>query len=151
MGEGLGEGVEIRLRLGRARHRGTKEDRQMQEADLEAIAKEYLEAMESRDLARCVDFYAEDGVINFQNGIFKGKKAIEEWHKERFEADLRVTKIEQVKIEGDTVKVDAMTTSSRLRAWKIDELSGTVTLQFEEGKIKEISFALRVYNPLEGW
>lgn len=123
----------------------------MQDAELEAIAKEYLEAMEARDLARCVDFYAEDGVINFQNGVFKGKQAIEEWHKERFDADLRVTKIEQVKVEGDTVKVDAITTSNRLKAWKIDSLSGTVIVKFENGKIKETSFSLRVYNPLEGW
>lgn len=123
----------------------------MVEADLQAAVEEYLQAFDERDLPTCVGFYAEDATIHFHVGVFQGIQAIEEWHRERFDADLRLLQLEKITVEENTVNVDAVATSSRLKAWKINRLAGKVVLAFEEGKIKEARFSARVYNPFERW
>jgi len=123
----------------------------MENDSLEALVKDYLRALEERNLSRCLDFYADDATIKFQTGVFHGKQAIEEWHKDRFNAELTVVKIEKVDVQGDRVVVDGTVTSNRLKAWKINRLSGRVTFLFENGNIKKTEFGVRIYNPLEGW
>ena len=123
----------------------------MQETNLQTIVHAYLQALDARDLSRCVDFFADDAIIEFQSGIFQGKQAIEEWHKARFAVDFQVISIDGIRTQGDLVVVDAVATSKRLKAWKIKKLSGRVTLLLQHGKIRNAKFGIRMTNPLEGW
>ena len=123
----------------------------MENSGLEALVKDYLEALSEMDLSRCLDFYADDATIKFQAGVFHGRQAIEEWHKDRFDAELKLVKIDKIDVQGNRVLVDGTATSKRLRAWKINRLSGRVIFLFENGSIKKTEFGVRIYNPLEGW
>jgi hypothetical protein len=123
----------------------------MEQQDLEEITKDYLQAVDSRDMSRCLEFFAEDACIHFMEGVFNGKEQIREYHQERLDANFRIAEVEGIKCLDDAVEIAAVITSDRLAAWRIESLSGTSTLRFQDGKIKEMSFALRVYNPLEGW
>jgi len=120
-------------------------------AEPRAIIQAYLQAARDRDLGGCVGFYAPDAKLTFMSGVFLGTKAIEEWHQERFAADLQFVRIDSVRAKGDVVTVDAVVTSKRLQAWKIGSLGGRATFHLQDGKIKETSFGLRLHNPLEGW
>lgn len=115
--------------------------------DLQMVVQAYLEAFEARDLSRCLDFYAEDATINFLSGLYEGQQAIEEWHQDRFTADLRLVQVDEISVQGDTATVDAVATSKRLRIWKIDSLNGRATFRFENGKIKQAKFGLQMNNP----
>ena len=123
----------------------------MEERDLQAVVQAYLQAFKARDLSRCLDFYAEDATIDFQSGLYRGREDIEEWHKERFAADLRVVRVDEIRVQGNTVILEAVATSNRLKAWRIANLTGTATFVFQQGKIKETKFGLRMSNLLEGW
>ena len=123
----------------------------MVEIDLQAAAEAYLQAFGERDLEKCMGFYSDDATIHFHVGVFQGREAIEEWHRERFDADLRLLSLEKITVEEGAVNIDAVATSTRLRAWKINRLAGKVGLVFEEGKIKEARLSARVYNPFERW
>ena len=118
----------------------------MQQTDIQATTMAYLDAFEARDLARCLDFYADDATLIFQTGHYEGKEAIERWHRDRFAADLRLVHLDGISVRGDSVKIDATATSNRLRAWKVPSIHGTVTLTFDNGKIKEAMFGVRM-----GW
>lgn len=119
--------------------------------ELPSLIDSYLQAARERDLDGCMTYFAEDAKLTFMSGIFEGKPAIEEWHKERFDADLQFIRIDAIKTRGDTVTVDAVVTSKRIKAWKIGTLGGRATFRIADGKIKETSFGLRLHNPLEGW
>ena len=121
----------------------------VQTTDLEAVIRAYLESFDARDLQRCVEFFAEDASIDFQMSAYRGHKAIQQWHADRFSADLRINRPESVRVNGDTVTVDAVISSERLAAWKVTSLSGRVTVRFECGKIKECKLTLRMGNPIE--
>lgn len=123
----------------------------MQQTDLQAVVQDYLQAYDQRDLARCMDFFAEDATVHFALGTYRGQQAIEEWHKDRFAADLRVTRIDEIRTQGDTVIVDAVATSKVAKAWRFDSVAGTATFVFQQDKIKEMKFGLRTTMPLEGW
>lgn len=119
--------------------------------DLETLTRGYLEAFEARDLALCLEYFADDAILAWQTGMYRGKQAIEEWHNDRFAADLRLLRREGIRVEGNTVTIDAVATSERLKAWRIGSLGGRVTLLFQDGKIRDTRFTLRVTNPLEHW
>jgi len=123
----------------------------MRGTDLEAMTKAYLQAYDQRDLSECMGFFAEDAIIRFAMGVYKGKQAIEEWHKDRFGADLRMIRVEGTRIQGDKVIVDAIATSKTAKAWGFDSVAGTATFVFQGGKIKQVKFGLRMSIPLEGW
>ena len=123
----------------------------MQETDLQAIAESYLQAFDERDLARCVDFYADDATIDFQIGHFQGKEAIERWHQDRFSADFRIVGVHEITVRGNTVVVEAAASSKKLRMWRIKRLSGKSTFQFEGGKIKQARFTAKMSAALENW
>ena len=89
--------------------------------------------------------------FEFQSGIFKGREAIAEWHRDRFAAGFQVVDLERVTATGETVVVEAAIASARLRAWKISKLGGKATLVFDAGLIKEVRMTPRIYNPFEGW
>jgi ketosteroid isomerase-like protein len=119
--------------------------------DLQEMVRAYLEAFERRDLPRCLEFFADDAAITFALSVYRGKQAIEEWHKDRFSADLRVVRVERIRSHNGAVVVDAVATSKVARAWRFASVSGTVTLVFDGSKIKEAKFGLRTPLPLEGW
>ena len=123
----------------------------MQEENLEATVESYLKAFDDRDLSRCLEFFAEDARIDFAMGVYKGSKAIEEWHAKRFEADLRVIRVERIRSNGDTVTVAAIATSKVAQAWKFPSIAGAVTFVFDRGRIKQGKFRLRPPIPIEGW
>ncbi len=121
------------------------------ENDLQAVVQEYLQAYDQRDLDLCMNFFSDDAKISFGLGTYRGKQAIEEWHKNRFTADLRVKHIDKIKLQSDTVIVDAEATSKVARTWGFPSVAGRVTFGFQQGKIKEVNFALRSNIPLENW
>ncbi|HEY63323.1 MAG TPA: nuclear transport factor 2 family protein [Caldilineae bacterium] len=122
-----------------------------QQSDLASLLQEYLAAVEARDLDRCLDFYTDDAIIHFAMGVYKGRQAITDWHRERFNADLRVLQLDRVSSQGDELTCELVITSKRLKAWRINTLRGKGTFRFENGKIKEARFSLAGANPLEGW
>lgn len=121
------------------------------QADRRAAVEGYLQALSQRNLEGCLSYFAEDATIYFQAGVFSGRKAIEDWHRDRFAVSFQVLDVSDMKIDGDTVVVDASITSDRVRAWKINKLAGKATLRFEQDRIKEARLAPRTYNPFEGW
>jgi ketosteroid isomerase-like protein len=122
----------------------------MQDVDLKAAVNAYLEAYDQRDLAACIDFFSEDATIHFGLGVYRGRQAIEEWHRDRFAADLRITRVEGIRPRGSTVVVDGVATSNTARAWGFDEVAGRATIVFHGEKIGEVKFGLRT-SVLEGW
>ncbi len=116
-----------------------------------ALIEEYLQAMKDRDLDRCVGMFADDATITFMNSQFKGRAAIETWHRDRFAAEGEIVKVDAIRVKGDTITLDALATSKKLRQWKIPKVGGRATFRLEDGKIKEFKMTPRLYNPLEGW
>lgn len=112
--------------------------------DLEMQARAYLMAFEARDIDQCMTFYDDDASVSFVQSDYKGKEQIEEWHKERFAADLRVVRLEKVTVDGNTVVLAAVVTSKRLKAWKLNAIHGTVTTLFKGSKIKDLKFGMRL-------
>ena len=118
------------------------------EADLKALAEAYLDAFHKRDLERCVEFFSEDATIDFNMTAYKGRQAVIDWHKDRFEADLKMLRLNNITVKGDTVTVDGVATSKRLVAWKAKSIAGRVTMRFVDGKIKSGKLSARMTNPL---
>jgi hypothetical protein len=112
--------------------------------ELETTARAYLKAFEARDIDQCMTFYDDDASVSFVQSDYKGKEQIEEWHKARFAADLRIVRLEKLTVEGNTVVLAAVVTSKRLKAWKLNTIRGTVTTLFEGSKIKDLKFGMRM-------
>lgn len=112
--------------------------------DLETQARAYLKAFEARDVDQCMAFYLDDASLSFVQSDYKGKEQIEEWHKARFAADLRILRLEKLTVKGNTVVVAAVATSKRLKAWKLNTIRGTVTTVFEGSKIRDVKFGVRL-------
>jgi len=120
----------------------------MQEIDPQRVVEAYLQAFDERDLSRCLDFYDEDGLLVFGPpafglGRFRGKEALEQWHKERFTRGMKVIEIEEIQVEGDTVTVKAVVTSPVVKAIQLDDFRGTATFIVQRGRIKEARLGLR--------
>lgn len=113
-------------------------------ADLEALTREYLAAFDARDLEKCLTFFDDGATIDFQNVEYEGRESIAEWHQERFQANLRLNKIDNVRVKGNTVTVDAVASSDRLAAWKISSLKSRIEAKFEDGKIREVKLTARI-------
>jgi hypothetical protein len=118
----------------------------MPETDLESIAKTYMDAFAARDLAKCVGLFAPDANLDFQGSAFSGAQAVEDWHKERFEANLKVNRLEALTRKEDSVTADVVVSSDRLAAWKVKSLKGRIVLRFEGGKIKDMKLEARMTN-----
>ena len=124
------------------------ENKTATEADLKALAEAYLDAFHKRDLDRCVDFFSDDASIDFNMTAYKGRQNIVEWHKDRFEADLKMLRLNNITVKGDTVTVDGVATSKRLVAWKAKSIAGRVTMRFVDGKIKSGKLSARMANQI---
>ena len=123
----------------------------MKESELEELARAYLDAFEKRDFEACIDLYMPDSVIHFGPGSYAGMKNIEEWHRERFDADLRLTSLDETRLEGNTVSARVIAVSDKIKAWGLDSIQATLSLVFEGKKIKEARFDLLDSNTLETW
>lgn len=119
--------------------------------DPRRVVEDYIQAFDSRDRDRCMGFFADTSRIDFALGVYRGMKEIERWHDDRFGADLRLVRVEDIRTSGNVVTVDAVATSRIARAWRVNSVSGRVTFVIEEGKIVESKFRLRSNIPLEGW
>ena len=115
-------------------------------ADLEAITRNYLSAFQDRDLERCLTFFSENGSIYFQDVEYEGPEALTDWHKERFQANLKIEKIENVKVKGEKVTVDCVVSSDRLSSWKIKTLKSRIEAVFEGDRIQQAKLSARMSN-----
>ncbi len=115
------------------------------------LVEAYLDAVKERDLDRCLDFFADDASLSFMTGVFRGKQAIGEWHRERFDAGVELLRINKIAVDGDKVTVEGVVTSRRLRAWKIGKLAGKAVIRLKDGKMQETKFSPKISNPFEGW
>jgi ketosteroid isomerase-like protein len=120
----------------------------MQEIDLQTLVGAYLKAFDERDLPRCMEFYDEDGLLVFGPkvfglGQFRGKEAIEQWHKDRFAGGMKVVKVDEITTDGDTVTVKAVATSPVLKSIHLDDFRGEATFVIQQGKFKEVRLGLR--------
>lgn len=113
------------------------------ENSLQEVVNNYLEAFEARDLTRCLAFFNDDAVLYFTTGRFPGKKAIEQWHQDRFKGGMRIKEIEEVEIQDNTVVVHAVATSPKLKLVRIDDLRGTASFVINQGKFSEVRMGLR--------
>ena len=111
--------------------------------DPQMAIRDYLRAFEARDVHRCTAFYADDAVVQFQFSRYGGHAAIASWHRERFDANLSVIRVDEVVVEDATVTVDAVVSSDRLRKWTFDSLSVRLTFALGEGLIRELKCDLR--------
>jgi len=105
--------------------------------------QDYLKAFEARDLDRCTSFYADDAAIQFQFSRYGGRTSIATWHRERFDANLRVLRIEEVVVEDGSVTVDAVVASDRLAKWHFDSMSVRLIFEFQDDLIRELKCDLR--------
>jgi limonene-1,2-epoxide hydrolase len=125
----------------------------MQEPEPLAVVQSYVKALKEGDVDRCVDHFSDEAVIVMQHGMagtFRGREAIEEWHKQRVAANAKVVNVDKLAAQGDEVTLEATVTTDRLRVWRIPRLSGTATIVVRQGKIEKAQLAVRMYNPLEG-
>jgi uncharacterized protein (TIGR02246 family) len=116
-------------------------------AALRQMVEDYRAAFERRDLAACLAFFAEDAVLKFLFSNYEGRAAIEEWHQDRFAADVKLLRIDNVAVDGDTVVAQAVATSRRLRLFRMDEVKGTMTFKVESGRFKEAVLSPRKGAP----
>jgi hypothetical protein len=119
--------------------------------DGRSLLDAYLEAFAAGDVARATAFYADDALMKFASGVYKGRAAIEEWHKERFALHLKVLRIDSMTVNGDTLKIDLVVASDRLQFYRISSLAARATIRVENGLIREAHFAPRFTDPFEGW
>ena len=117
------------------------------ETDLRAMVEAYRRAFDNRDVAACTGFYAEDATIRFLFGTYQGRAAIEDWHKDRFAAEVQLVRLEDVAVQGNTVVVQAVVTSRRLRLFRIEQAKGMMTLRVEQGSFKEAVLSPRSGAP----
>ena len=116
----------------------------MEEMDPRTVVEAYLQAFDARDLLKCIGFYDDDATLTFGLGLYRGKQAIEQWHKDRFAADMRIQELEDIEVYGSTVTVRGVVTSKKLKVFKVGSLGGTGTFLVQQGKIKELRFEGRI-------
>jgi len=117
----------------------------------QTLIDSYLEAFRARDLDRCMSFFDDEATLKFVSGVYNGRQPIEDWHKERFAADLKILSIDSVNVDGDTVKVDLMLASKRLQFFRLPSLAARATIRLDNNKIREAHFGPRFTDPFEGW
>jgi hypothetical protein len=117
--------------------------------DPASIVEGYVEAIRSKDVARCSEFFTDDAVLYFVTGVYRGRKSIEDWHRDRFKANFEIIKVDGIRAKADAATLDASITSSRLRTWKINSLGGRANFRMDNGKIREAKFSPRIQNPVD--
>jgi hypothetical protein len=110
----------------------------------ETLVRDYLSAFEARDVDGCTALYADDGVVQFQFSRYDGREAIKTWHRERFDANLRVVRVDEVAVDEGEVTVDALVASDRLQKWNFDSLGVRLTFALDGRRIRELRCNVRV-------
>jgi len=123
----------------------------MQPTDVRSIVQAYQEALEARDVDHCVSFYTEDAIIHFGPGVYRGKEAIESWHRDRFAANLRILRLQEVQVDSNRAVYNVEVESDKLRAWRINTLQARAIVTLQDGRIKELKFSVRLNGIFEGW
>jgi hypothetical protein len=113
------------------------------ETVLRAMVDAYRQAFEARDLAGCMGLFADDAVVRFLFGSYQGRQAIEDWHQDRFKADVQILRVEGISVDPPRVSVYAVVSSRRLKQFLIGEVKGTLTFRVEDGRFKEAVLAPR--------
>ena len=117
-----------------------------EQTDSRALIEKYIQAFEARNVAACLECFSENATLDFQGTLYTGRADIENWHNERFAANLRILRMESVTLNGDTATVDVEISSDRLAAWKVKALKGRITIRLEDGRFKEGKLAARMTN-----
>jgi ketosteroid isomerase-like protein len=119
--------------------------------DAKQLVQSYIASFQAEDPAQCAAFYTDDAALHFMMGVYRGKAMIADWHRERFEAAMKVLEVNKVVERGDEVTCEFLIESKRLKAWRINTLRGKAAFRLRDGKIDEVHFSLAGGNPLEGW
>jgi ketosteroid isomerase-like protein len=123
----------------------------MEEATTRELIETYLKAFEHGELEQCMNCFDSDATVEWLMGEYRGKESIEEWHKDRFAAGLKILRVDGMNIKGDVATVRVTVTSKRLAAWRMPSLGGVVTVKFQDGKIHGTKFAAKSINPQQNW
>jgi hypothetical protein len=107
----------------------------------------YLSAFESADTDRCMEYFDPEASIDWMMGTYVGESNIRAWHQDRFEAGLKIVRVDAVDVQGDVVTLEVTVTSKRLSAWRLPPLAGRVIVQLQNGKIRHAKFAVGSANP----
>src|SRR5689334_5165767 len=94
----------------------------MSDPSRQAIIEHYLRVFQARDLPACAAVFSADGQIYFLAEIYAGQAAIEQWHRERFAAELEIVRVDQILAEGDLATADLVVTSQVLRDWEMPKM-----------------------------
>jgi hypothetical protein len=129
----------------------TEQNVTLDQGESAAFVQSYFDAFAAHNLAACVDAYRDDATLHFVAGVYNGKSAIEEWHRERFAAELKILRIDAITSDRDAVTVDLVVASKRLQFFRLSSLAGRGVLRLDGGKIKEARFSPRFCDPFEGW
>jgi hypothetical protein len=103
----------------------------------------YLTAFRERDVARCMESYADGAVLEFGVMYFRDRASVEKWHRERFAANLALVRIDKASVNGDVVTADGAVSSDRLRKFGLSTLPVRATFHIRDGKITEARFGLK--------
>ena len=117
----------------------------MGDGNLHDFILNYQRAFKQRDLTKCMSFFHGDATVKFLFATYKGYKAIEKWHKDRFEANLQLLNLESIKVEQNKVVLKMTATSKRLSTFNIKSMKGTGTYIIEKGLIVKAT-----YSPTKG-
>jgi hypothetical protein len=107
------------------------------------VLVEYIEAFRTRDLPRCVRCYTEDAILEFGGTYYQDRPCLERWHLERFASNLALLRIDNVLVIDESVTIDGLVTSDRLKTWGIAPLPGRAQFTIRHGKIAEARFGLK--------
>jgi hypothetical protein len=107
------------------------------------LVEAYREAFDRKDVAACVGFFADDAVLKFLFGTFQGRKNIEDWHRDRFAAEVQILRVDDLTVEGNRVVLNAIVTSRKLKRFRMDEVKGTATFEVQDGRFREAQFGPR--------
>jgi len=116
----------------------------MEEATARELIEAYLRAFERREMEQCMDCFNSDATLEWLTDEYRGKFSIEEWHKDRFAAGLKILRVDEMNIYGDVATVRLTVTSKPLVALQRPSLGGVVSVKFQNGKIHGVKVAARV-------
>jgi SnoaL-like domain len=123
----------------------------MEDTNTRQLIETYLRAFGREELEQCMECFDSDATLEWMMGEYTGKPSIEEWHRDRFAAGLKIIRIDGININGDVATVRVTVTSKRLAAWRMPSLGGVVTVKFQDGKIHGTKFAAKSINPQQNW
>ena len=115
----------------------------MGDGHLQNIILNYQDAFKLRDLEKCMSFFENNAIVKFLFATYKGCKAIEKWHKDRFDANLQLLNIESIRVHQNQVVLNLTATSNRLNTFNIKSMKGTGTYIIEKGLIVKATYSPR--------